>query len=77
MSGAGPDPGRNRVFFDSLVVTRESFLRDLEFLERIARKMLRSTHAAANRLVAEQELIIGGERQKAINAFLWWGNGDG
>lgn len=79
MRAGGLDSGRGRIFFDSLVVTRESFLLDLEFLEGIARKMLKSTHAAANRLVAEEGLTIGGERQKAIDAFLWWGNvnGDG
>ena len=77
LRSAGLPPGKGRVFFDSLVVTKEAFLRDLEFLKDIARKMLKSTHAAANRLVAEQGLAIGEERQKAIDAFLWWGNEDG
>ena len=77
MRPADVDPGKDRVFFDSLVVTKEAFLHDLEFLGGIARKVLKSTHAAANRLVGEQALTIGQERQKAIDAFLWWGNGDG
>lgn len=73
---AGLDPGRSRVFFDSLVVTKEVFLRDAQLLEDVARKLLRSTHNAMNRVVAEEDLKIDKERQKAIDAFLWWGNGD-
>jgi hypothetical protein len=77
MRSAGLDPERSRVFFDSLVVTKEAFLRDVQFLEGIARKILKSTRSGANRVVAEEGLTIGKEHQKAIDAFLWWGNGDG
>lgn len=77
MRSAGLDPGPSRVFLDSLVVTKEAFLRDVDFFAGVARKLLRSTHTAMNRLVTEEGLTIGKERQKAIEAFLWWGNGDG
>jgi hypothetical protein len=77
MHSAGSDPGSNRVFFDSLVLTKEMFFREVHFFEGVARKLLRSTHTAMNRMVAEEGLTIGKERQKAIDAFLWWGNGVG
>ena len=77
MRSSGLDPGPSRVFFDSLVVTKEAFLRDVHFFEDIARKLLSSTRTAMNRFIAEEGLNVGKERQKAIDAFLWWGNGDG
>jgi hypothetical protein len=77
MRAAGLDLGNIRVFTDSLVVTREGFVRDVEFFEGVALKMLKSTHAALNRVVTEEGLSIPTERKKAIDAFLWWEHGDG
>lgn len=77
MRSAGLDPDASRMFFDSRVVTKEAFLQDVQFFEDIARKLLKSTHSGAKRLVAEEGLTLGKERQKAIDAFLWWGNGEG
>jgi hypothetical protein len=77
MRGADLDPERSRVFFDSLVVTKEAFLRDVQFFEDVGRKLLRGSRNAMNRIVAEEALTLDKERQKAIDAFLWWGNGDG
>jgi hypothetical protein len=71
MHSAGLDPGSSRVFFDSLVLTKDAFFREIHFFEGVARKLLRSTHTAMNRMVAEEGLTIGKERQKAIDALLW------
>jgi hypothetical protein len=77
MNSTGSDPGSNRVFFDSLVLTKEMFFREVNFFEGVARKLLKSTYAAMNHIVTEEGLAIGKQRQKAIDAFLWYGNGTG
>ena len=77
MNSTGLDPGSNRVFFDSLILTKEMFFREVNFFEGIARKLLKSTYAAMNHIITEEGRAIGKERQKAIDAFLRYGNGTG
>jgi hypothetical protein len=70
----GDDGGRNRAFLDSLMITKESVIDKLHFLGDLARKMLKASNSAALTYMNEHAIVLGAERRRAIDAFLWWGN---
>jgi hypothetical protein len=72
-----PESEKERPFWDGLQITPDQFRSDASFLEAIGRKTLRSTHAATTRLASESVSSLDPERQKALEAFLWWGSEDG
>ncbi len=66
----------SRPFFDSLVVTPEYFDERLEFIKAIAKKILKATHSALRDYVAKSGISYPPNRFKAVDAFLWWDDGD-
>lgn len=70
--GLSQEHKASQPFFDSLVVTPEYFDERLEFINGIARKILKSTHSALHDYVAKSSSDYHPERLKALDAFLWW-----
>jgi len=68
---AAPD-GRDRPYFDSLVVTTDYFDEKSEFISGIAQKIMKSTHSALSSYINENGIRYKKERKKALNSFLWW-----
>lgn len=66
------DKGRDRAFFDSLVLDKTYINDKFDFIEKIAKKMLKATNTAAIRLISDKRIFVTEEQQKAIDAFLWW-----
>jgi len=66
----------HRPYFSSLAVTAEYFEKRRAFIEGIAKKILKSTHEALKHYSTELGTEYAPERQKAMNAFLWWGEED-
>lgn len=64
--------GRDRAFFDSLVVSKELLYEKIEFIGNIAFKLLKATHSAMTKLISENNICIDAQRKKALDAFLWW-----
>jgi len=44
------------------------------FIEGIARKLIQSSHAALVQFLKSHNLQYSGERQKALDGMLWWGD---
>jgi hypothetical protein len=65
-------PERQRVFFDSLVLTREEFLSSASFLEEIARKSVKATRAALEEFSAANGITQAGAHKTAVEALTWW-----
>lgn len=68
-----PTSERMRPFFDSLVVTPEYIDERIEFIVRIARKILKATHGALMNCIEKRDLKYTPERMGAVNFMLWWG----
>jgi len=69
----GTDGAGYRPYFSSLPVTAEYFEKRRVFVEGIAKKTLKTTHAALKHYSTELGVQYTPEREKAMNAFLWWG----
>lgn len=63
-----------RPYFGSLVVSAEYLERRLAFVEDMAQKMLQSTHTALKSYLDGFGVKYTEQRQKALDAFLWWGD---
>jgi len=63
-----------RPFFDSIVIRAEYFDKQLNFIESIAKKILKSTHIALKSYVADIGVNYSPKRKSAMDAFLWWGH---
>jgi hypothetical protein len=77
---AKASPGSARTpkpFWDGLAVGPDQFTAYADLAERIAKKLLQSSHTATLKFVREQGLRLGRERKKALDAFLWWGDDEG
>lgn len=61
-------------YFGSIVVTTDYFHKRLEFVQDMAQKILRGTHAAMTAYLMESSVKYSEQRQKALDAFLWWGD---
>jgi len=64
--------GRNRAYWDSLVIDKAYVNEKIEFLEVLSKKILKACRDALNQLVSDETISINAEQQKAIDAFLWW-----
>lgn len=63
---------RTDAFFGSRVVTAQDVLAALTFIRGIARKLTKASHSAFVRYLNERAREYGGEREKALEAMLWW-----
>lgn len=61
-----------RAFWDGLRIEAFKFHEDSKFVASIAKKLLVSSHDALTRYSTEHGIVLGNERRKALNAFLWW-----
>lgn len=63
-------------YFNSQTLTPNAVQSAIKFIEGIARKSLRSSHDAVLRYLTEHGFQYQGERKKALEALLWWGDTD-
>ena len=68
------DENPTRPFFDSIVVNAKYFDKRLNFIESMAKKILKSTNMALESYVAGLGVSYSSERRKAMDVFLWWGD---
>src|SRR5439155_11272887 len=73
-SGKMLDPGRDRPFLDSLVVTRGYLDRRFAFIERIAAKLLKASHRALVKYLADSRAQVAKWKKAALDSFLDWGD---
>jgi hypothetical protein len=62
-------------FCDSRVVGKNDVVDALSFIETIARKLLRASYDALRSYLSTRGTQYSGERLKALEAMLWWGDG--
>jgi len=65
---------RSDAFYHSRTVRGEHILQVLEFFEAIGKKVIRATHAALVEYLLKAGRKYSGQRQKALEAILWWGD---
>jgi hypothetical protein len=65
---------RTRAFWESRVKRQEDVASAVGFIETIARKLLRSSHAALLKYLLDRDLEYSGEHRRALDALLWWGD---
>jgi hypothetical protein len=63
------DYGKDRAFFDSLVITKDQLIEKLEFIDGVAHKLSRATHNAMAKYVSDNQINLGEQRQKAMDAI--------
>lgn len=56
-----------RIFFDSLILSREEVEEWIDFLEGIVVKTVEGSYKALNKFISEKNLSLNEERIKAIN----------
>lgn len=65
---------RAQAFFNSRAPNQQDVVAAIGFIESIARKLIQSSHAALVQHLKSNNLEYSGERQKALDAMLWWGD---
>lgn len=65
---------RSNAFYNARVIQRTEVAEVLKFVETVARKLLRGSHAALVNHLAARGMTYSGERQKALDGILWWGD---
>lgn len=63
------DYGKDRAFFDSLIVTKEQLLEKIEFISSVANKLSTATHKAMAKYLRDHGIRLGKQRQKAMDAI--------
>ena len=63
---------KDRVFFDSLVITRSRFLSDSSFFESIAEKIIKATDRTLKQYINENNINLSKEGEKALFFINWW-----
>lgn len=61
-------------FFQSKKLSAHDVANAIDFLEAIAKKLLRSSHRALTKEIEEQGISYSGDRQKALESIIWWGS---
>jgi len=60
-------------FFNSRVVGQKDVLEALAFIEALAQKIIRASYDALKKHLADRAAKYSGERAKALEGMLWWG----
>jgi hypothetical protein len=63
-----------QAFVNSRAVQQRDVITAIDFVEGIARKLIRASHAALVQYLRGQDVQYSGERQKALDGILWWNN---
>jgi hypothetical protein len=65
---------QQRAFFDSRAIAREDVTVAIDFVEGIARKLVRASYTALAQYAKERNVEYSGERRKAFDGMLWSGD---
>ncbi|OFW27223.1 MAG: hypothetical protein A3H97_22935 [Acidobacteria bacterium RIFCSPLOWO2_02_FULL_65_29] len=66
------DKLRNDAFYNSRQLASDDVVAGIAFIEAIARKLLSASHAALKIHAQAAGIVYSTERQKALDATLWW-----
>ncbi len=62
--------GKDRPFFDSLVISKTYVDKQFNFIKEVSRKMLKASHAALIKYLDKNEIQLPEWKQKAVDSFL-------
>ena len=65
---------QEQAFVHSRAVQRRDVMSAIDFVEGIARKLIRASHRALIEYLLKEDIHYVGERQKALDALLWCGD---
>lgn len=63
---------KERVFFDSLVIRKEDFSSNADFLESIVVKTMRNCHKTLSHIIDRSFVRLTEEKKKAIHYLIWY-----
>ncbi|MDI1450789.1 hypothetical protein [Polyangium sp. 6x1] len=63
-----------QAFWESRVIDRDDVLAAIEFLEAIAKRMVRDAHDTLSTYVESKGIVYDDERREALSYVLWWGD---
>jgi hypothetical protein len=63
---------QEQVFVNSREFHQCDVIRAIDFVETIARKLLRASHSALSEYLRKEGIQYSGDRQKALDALPWW-----
>lgn len=63
---------KERVFFDSLIIRKEDFSSNAEFLESIVIKTMRNCHKTLSYLIDHSSVSLTEEKKKAVHYLIWY-----
>jgi tyrosyl-tRNA synthetase len=69
------DASRNAVtdaFFQSKKLSAHDVANAIDFIEAVAKKLLRSSHKALTKEIEERGISHSGERKNALESIIWW-----
>ena len=70
---ASPNAVRD-AFFQSKKLNAHEVANAIDFLEAIAKKLLRSSQRALTKQIEDRGISYSGERKKALDGIVWWGS---
>jgi len=66
------EKGKGRAYFDSIDIDEAYMIDIMEFIEKIAKKMIQSSNVAVKRFITEKKIAVNNNQLTAIDNLLMW-----